>query len=114
MRGLVGRTICFNEKVIPGERKGPDWRLFVHGLSFSSVIKAPGLVCVCAFAVFVYACVHAVCVWEYRGRGSQVSLCMYHTSYMVLAGLGMHAHMHIKTAVKQQSITTTGKKSVCM
>ena len=41
MRGLVGRAICFNEKVLPGERKGPDCRLFVHGLSFSSAgVKA--------------------------------------------------------------------------
>lgn len=51
--GLVGRAICFNEKVIPRERKGPGCRLFVHSLSFSPVIKAPGLMClhVCAVCV---------------------------------------------------------------
>lgn len=50
MRGLVGKVNYFNEKVIPGERKRPGCRLFVHGLSFSSIIKAQGLMCphVCA------------------------------------------------------------------
>jgi len=45
MRGLVGRAICFNEKVVPVERKGPGCRLFVYGLSFFSIIKAAGLMC---------------------------------------------------------------------
>lgn len=41
--GVVGRAICFNEKVIPVERKEAGCRLFVPGLSFSPVIKAAGL-----------------------------------------------------------------------
>lgn len=43
--GVVGRAICFNEKVIPVERKEAGCRLFAPGLSFSSVIKAAGLMC---------------------------------------------------------------------
>lgn len=60
MRGLVGRAICFNEKVVPAERKGPGCRLFVHGLSSCSVIKSTGTyVCVRA-CVYVWVCAGAI------------------------------------------------------
>ncbi len=55
-RSLVGRAICFNEKVISEERKEPGCRLFVHGFSFSSEIKST--------RTYVSTCVSSV--WVYR------------------------------------------------
>lgn len=109
IRGLVGRAICFNEKVIPGERKRVWLQAVCAWLKF--------LLCNKSTRTCVSTCVCSV--WVYRRTwnkgdkvGGQVSRYVSHT-HKVLDRVYMHTSVSHQNWQKYLWSTTNTQRGVC-